>query len=118
MKHWSWDNPRSFRDQVDRSNPQTIKSGKVKRTSERSSRHSSPDLRAKIEPPSCWQCKPGHLLAVGPPYWDEIIDQDDDDGNWADPGMPSGGWTCPGDGNDNDYGTGEADTEGCEKANG
>jgi hypothetical protein len=42
-----------FGDQVDRSNPQTTSSGKVKRTSERFSWHGSDDLRATIEPPSC-----------------------------------------------------------------
>jgi hypothetical protein len=28
---------------------------------------------------------------VRPLHWDETIDEDDDDDNWADPGAPSGG---------------------------
>jgi hypothetical protein len=55
MNNWRWDNPWCFRDQVDRSNPQTTSSGKVKRTGERFSWYGSDDLRAKIEPPSCRQ---------------------------------------------------------------
>jgi len=86
MNNWRWDNPLAFRDQVDRSNPQTASSGKVKRTGECFSWYSSNDLRAKIEPPSCGQYKPGDFLAVGPPNWDELIDKDDDDENWAYPG--------------------------------
>jgi len=35
MNNWRCDNPHAFGDQVDRSNPQTTSSGKVKRTSER-----------------------------------------------------------------------------------
>jgi len=81
MNNWRWDNPRAFGDQVDRSNPQTTSSGKVKRTGERFSWYSSDDLRAKIEPPSCRQYKPGDFLAVRPLNWDEIIDEDDDDDN-------------------------------------
>jgi len=53
MNNWRWDNPCAFRDQVNRSNPQTTSLGKVKRTSERFSWYGSNDLRAKIEPPSC-----------------------------------------------------------------
>jgi len=34
MNNWRWDNPRPFGDQVDRSNPQTTSSGKVKHTGE------------------------------------------------------------------------------------
>jgi hypothetical protein len=55
MNNWRWDNPRAFRDQVDRSNPQTTSSGKVERTCARFSWYSSDDLRAKIEQPSCRQ---------------------------------------------------------------
>jgi hypothetical protein len=115
MNNWRWDNPRAFRDQVDRSNPQTTRSGKVKRTDERFSSYCSDDLRAKIAPPSCQQYKPGDFLAVRPLNWDEIIDEDDDDDNWADPGAPSGGSSRPGDGNDNDDGESEEDTQGGEK---
>ena len=118
MNNWRWDNPRAFGDQVDRSNPQTTSSGKVKRTGERFSWYGSDDLRAKIEPPSCRQYKPGDFLAVRPLNWDEIIDEDDDDDNWADPGAPSGGRSRPGDGNDNDDGESEEDTQGGEKGTG
>jgi hypothetical protein len=118
MNSWRWDNPHTFGDQVDRSNPQTTSSGKIKRTGERFSWYGSDDLRAKIEPPSCQQYKPGDFLAVRPLNWDEIIDEDDDDENWADPGVPSGGRSRPGDGNDNDDGEGEEDTQGGEKGTG
>jgi hypothetical protein len=118
MKNWRWDNPRAFGDQVDHSNPQTTSSGKVIRTCERFSWYGRDDLRAKIEPPSCRQYKPGDFLAVRPLNWDEIIDEDDDDDNWADPGAPSGGRSRPGDGNDNDNGESEEDTQGGEKGTG
>jgi hypothetical protein len=48
----------------------------------------------------------------------EIIDEDDDDDNWADPGVLSGGRSCPGDGNENDNGKSEDDTQGAEKGTG
>ena len=76
------------------------------------------DLRAKINPPSCRQYKPGDFLAVRPLNWDEIIDEDDDDDNWADPGVPSGGRSRPSDGNDNDDSEGEEDMQGSEKGTG
>jgi len=107
MNNWRLDNPHAFGDQVDRSNPQTTRSGKVKRTGERFSWYGSDDLRLKIEPPSCWQYKPGDILAIRPLNWDEIIDEDDDDDNWADPGAPSGGRSHPSDSNDNDDSEGE-----------
>jgi hypothetical protein len=66
MNNWRWDNPHAFGDQIDRSNPQTTSSGKVKRTSERVSSYGSDDLRAMIEPPICRQYKPGDFLAVRP----------------------------------------------------
>jgi len=115
MNNWRWNNPDAFGDQVDRSNPQTTSSGKVKRTSECFSWYSSDDLRAKIEPPSCRQYKPDDFLAVRPLNWDEIINEDDDDKNWEDPGAPSGGSSRPGDSNDHDNGEGEEDTQGGEK---
>ena len=118
MHNWGWDNPHAFGDQVDRSNRQTTSSGKVKRTSELFSWYSSDDLRPEIEPPSRRQYKPGDFLAVRPLNWDEIIDQDDDDENWADPGAPSGGRSHPGDDNDNDDGDGEEDTQGGENGTG
>src|SRR5882757_2348340 len=95
MKNWRWYNPCGFGDQVDRSNPQTTSSGKVKHTGERFSWYSSDDLRAMIEPPSCQQYKPGNFLAVRPLNWDEIIDKDDDDEKCADPGAPSSGRSRP-----------------------
>jgi len=104
MNNWRWDNPRAFGDLVDLSNPQTTSSGKVKRTRERFCCYGSDDPRAKIEPPCCRQYKPGDFLALRPLNWDEIIDEDDDDDNWVDPGAPSGGRSRPGDGNDNDDG--------------
>jgi len=118
MNNWRWDNPHAFGDQVNRSNPQTTSLGKVTRTDERFSWYCSDDLRAKIEPPSCRQYKPGDFLAVSPLNCDEIIDEDDDDENWADHGAPSGGRSRPGDGNDNDNGEGEEDTQGGEKGTG
>jgi hypothetical protein len=118
MNNWRWDNPRAFGDQVDRSNPPTTSSGKVKRTCERFSWYGSDDLRAKIEPPSYRQYKPGDFLAIRPLNWDEIIDEDDEDDNWADPGALSGGRSRPDDGNDNDDGESEEDTQGGEKGTG
>jgi hypothetical protein len=90
----------------------------IKRTSEQYSWHGSDDIRAKIEPPSCRQYKPSNVLGVRPLNWDELIDEDDDDENWADPGAPCDGRSRPGDGNDTDNGEGEEDTQGCEKGTG
>jgi len=118
MNNWRWDNPRGFGDQVDCSNPQLTRSGKAKRTGERFSWYSSDDLRAKIEPPSCRQYKLGDFLAVKQLNWDEIINEDDDDDDWADPSAPSGGMSTPGDGNDNYNGESEEDTQGGEKGTG
>jgi hypothetical protein len=118
MNNWRWDNPHALGDQVDSSNPQTTSLGKVTRTSERVSWYGSDDLRAKIELPSCRQYKPGDFLAVRPLNWDEIIDKDDDNENWADPGAPSGGRSRPGDDNANYDGEGEEDTQGGEKGTG
>ena len=118
MNIWRWDNPRAFGDEVDRSNTQTTSSGKVKRTGERFSWFGSDDPRATIDRPRCRQYKPGDILAVGPLNWDDIIDEDDDDENWVDPGAPSGGRSRPGYGNDNDNGEGEEDTQGGEKGTG
>jgi len=115
MNNWRWDNPRAFWDQVNRSNPQSTSSEKVKHTGEHFSWYGSDDLRAKIEPPSCRLYKPGDFLAVRPLNWDEIIDENDDDDNWADPGAPSGVRSRPNDGNDNDDSEGEEDTQGGEK---
>jgi hypothetical protein len=118
MHNWRWRNPRALGDQVDRSNLQTTSTGKVKLTGERFSRYHSDDLRAKIEPPSCLQYKPGDFLAIEPLNWDEIIDNDDDDDIWAEPRAPRSGTSSPSDGNDNDYSEGEEDTPGGEKGTG
>jgi hypothetical protein len=118
MNNWRWDNPDAFGDQVDRSNPQTPSSGTVKRTGERFSWYGSDHLRSQIEPPSCRQYKPGDFLAVRPLNWDEIIDENDDDENWADPGAPRGGRSHPGDGNGHDNGEGEEDMQGGDKGTG
>jgi hypothetical protein len=84
----------------------------LKRTGERFTWYCSDDLRATIEPPNCQQYKPGVFLSVRPLNWDEIIDEDHDDLNWADAGAPSGGRSRPGDGNDNDDCEREEDTLG------
>jgi hypothetical protein len=115
MNNWRWNNPRAFRDHVDRSNPQTTSSGKVKRTGEHFSWYASNDLRAKIELPSCRQYKPGNILAVRPLNWDEITDEEDGDNNSADPRAPRFGRSRPSDGNDNDNCEGEEDTKSGEK---
>jgi len=64
------------------------------------------------------QYKPGDFLAIRPLNWDEIIDEDDDDDNWADPGVTSGGSSHHGNGNDNEDGEGEEDMQGAEKRTG
>jgi hypothetical protein len=115
MNNRKWDDPRPFRDQVDRSNPQTTSLCKVIQTGERFSWYGSDDIRAKIEPPSCRQCKPDDFLAVRPLNGDEIIYEDDDDDNCAYTGKLRGGRSGPGDGNDNDDGKGEEDMQGGER---
>jgi len=118
MNIWRWDYPRAFGDQVNQSNPQTRSSGKVKRTSQCFSWYGSDDPRAKIELPCCRQYKPGDFLAVRALHWDEIIDEDDDDENWADPGAPSSGRSHAGQCIDHDDGEGEEHTLGGEKGTG
>jgi hypothetical protein len=113
-----WNNPRAFGDQVDLSNLQTATSGKVKPTTEHFSCYGSDDLRSTIEPPRCRQYKRGDFMDVRPLNWDEIIDDDDDDENWADLGALSGGRSRPGDCNDNANGEGEEDTQGGKKGTG
>ena len=113
-----WDNPSAFGDQVDCSNPQTTSSGNVQRTGQRFSWYRSDELRANIDPASCRQYKPGDFLAIRPLNWGEIIDQDDDNDNSVDPGLPSGGRRRPSDGNDNDNSEGEEDTQSGEKGTG
>jgi len=109
------ENPWAFGDQVKLSNQQTTSSGKVKRTSERFPWHGCVDLRGKIDLPSCWQYKTDDFLAIRPLNWDEKIDKDNDEENWADPGARSGGSSRPADGNDNDDGQGERTMQGGEK---
>jgi len=118
MNSCRWDNPRAFGDQVNRSNPETTSSGKVKPTGEGFSWSGIDDHRAKIEAPSCWQYKPGDFRAVRRLNWDDINDENDDDESWADSGGPSEGKRHPGDGNDNDDSEGEEDMQGGEKSRG
>jgi len=87
----------------------------VKRSSEGFSWYGSDNLRAQIDLPSCQQYKPGDCLAIGTLNWDDIIDEHDDDQNRADPGAPSGGRSCHGNGNENDDGEGEEDMQGVAK---
>jgi len=110
--------PRAFGDQVDLTISWTSSSGKVKRTSEHFSWHGSDDPRAKIEPPSYRQYKPGGFLGVRLLNWDEIIDEDDDDEYSADSGEPSGGRDHSGDGDDNDDSDGEEDKQAGETGTG
>jgi len=118
MNNWRWDNRCAFGDHIDRSNQQTTSSGKVKRTGECFSWYGSDDFRAMIELPSCWKYKLGNFLAIRPLNWDGIIDEDDVDENWADPGAPSAGRSRPSDSNENDDGEGEEDTQCGEKETG
>jgi len=115
MNNGRWDNPRAFGDHIDHTNWQTTCSGKVKRTGERFSWYSRDDLMEKIELPSCRQYKPGDFLAVRPLNPERIIDEDDDDDNWADRGGPRCGRSRPADGNHNDNGQSDEDTQGGEK---
>jgi hypothetical protein len=57
-------------------------------------------------------------MAVRSLNWDEIINEDDDDENWADPRVPSSGRSHPGHDNDNDNGQGQKDTQSSEKGTG
>jgi len=112
MNSWRWNTPCAFRDQVDSSSPQTTSSGKVECNGKLFSCYCCDDLWAKIEPPSCQQYKLGYVLGFRPLNWNEIIDEDDDVKNRADPGAPRGGRSLPAGGNDNDNGEGVVDTEG------
>jgi hypothetical protein len=114
MNNGWWDNHHAFGDQVDRSNPQTTSMGKVEHTIECFSWYGCDNLSANIEPPSLRHYKPCDFLGVRPLNWDEIIDKDDHDEYWADPGTPSGGRSGPVVDNDNDDGDGEEDTQGGE----
>jgi hypothetical protein len=118
MNNWRWDDPRAFGDQVDRSNAQTSSTGMVQRTGEHFSWFVSDDIRAKIERSSGRQYKAGDFLAVKPVNWDEIIDENDEDDNWADPEAPSGGRSLSCNAIDNDDGESEEDTQGGAKGTG
>jgi len=118
MNNWRWDNPHAFRDLVDHSNPQTPSLGKVKHTGKRISWYGSNDPRATTDPPRCRLYKPDNFLAMRPLNWDEIIEEEDDDENKVDPGAPSGGWSGPGNGNDNDDGKGEEHMQGGDNGTG
>jgi hypothetical protein len=67
-----------------------------------------------IESPIRRQLEPGNFVAIPRLHWDEIIDEDDDDANWADARVPSCGRSYPADGNDNNEGHGEEDAKGGE----
>jgi len=71
--------------------------------------------RAMIEPPSFRQYEPGDFQAFRLLNWNEIINKDDEDENWGDPGVLSSGRSSPGVGNDNDNGQGEEEMQGSEK---
>jgi hypothetical protein len=118
MNNGRWDNHPAFGDQVDHNNLQTTRSRKVKRSAEHFSLYGSDDLRANIETPSCWQYEAEDVLAVKPLSSDEIINEHDDDENWADPGATCSGRCRPGDGNDNVIGDGEEDEQGGENRTG
>jgi hypothetical protein len=91
---------------------------KVKRSSEGFSWYNCDDLRAQIETQICQKYKPGDFREVRPLNWDEIIEQDDDDDSWADPGAPSCRSMRPGYGNDIEVGESEENTQGAQKATG
>jgi len=65
---------------------------------------------AKIEVATCRQYNPGDFVVVRPKNWAKLIEEDDNDEHGADPGAPSCGWWCHGDGNDNEDGEGQEDT--------
>jgi len=90
MKHWRFDIPRALGNQVDCLHLQARSSGKVKHTGEHFSWYGSDDPRAKLKLASCRQYKPGNCLAGRPLNRDEIIDDDNDDENWAEQEVSSG----------------------------
>ena len=57
-------------------------------------------------------------MAVRTLNWDEIIDANDQNEKWEDPGAPSSGRSRPSYGNDNYDGEGEEDTQGSERGTG
>jgi len=118
MINWQWDNPRALRYGVEQFNPETPSSGKVKHYHEDFSWYGSDVLRATIEPPSCSHYKPTECVAIRPLNGDGMINEDDDDENWVDPGGPSSGRSRVSDDNDNDDTEGEEETHGGEKGTG
>jgi len=60
-----------------------------------------------IEPRRCQQYKPDDILPIRPLNWDDTIDEDTDDVNWADPEVSSGGRSHPSDDNYIDDGEGQ-----------
>jgi len=118
MNNWRSDSSGAFDSQVNHSNAQITGSENVKPTSEHFSSYGSNDPRAMIEPPSCQEYKPGEFLAIRPVNWDAIIQQDDDDENWADPRAPSVRRSHPSDWNANDDKEVEEDTQGGEQGTG
>jgi hypothetical protein len=99
MIDWRWDHPRAFGDQSNRFIPLTTSLRKVKCTGKSFSWYSSNNLRSKIQSAWCRQYKLGDFVAVGPLNWDEIIDDDDDNKDCTDPGVPKGRMSRPRDGN-------------------
>jgi hypothetical protein len=102
MKDWTWDNPRAFRDEVDRPVTQTARSGKVDCTGKRFFWYGTDDLEAKIVQPTCRQYTAGEFQTVRPLNWGETFDDNDNDENWVDPGALSGGRRRHGHVNDTD----------------
>jgi len=82
----------------------------VKWTGEHFTLYISDDLKGKIALPNYWQYKTGYLLAGQGLNRDDIINEDNDDVNCADPAAPSGEMSCHCDGNDNYECEGEVDT--------
>jgi len=110
--NWRQDNPHSFGNEVKHRNPQTTSSGKFKPTCHRFAWYGSDDLRGKIGPPSCRQWKPSNYLGVRQLNCDKIIDKVDDEQNWVDPGVWSGGRRDPCIGNVNDDGDSGVNRQG------
>jgi len=118
MMSGQWDSPCAVVVHVDHSNALRNSSGTVNCTYKSFSRYRQNDFRAKIEPPSCLQYKPGTLQGVGLLNRDEKIDEDERDGNWVDSVVPSSGMSRPLKANNNDEGKGEDDMQGGEKVTG
>ena len=92
MNNWRWHNPHAFGDQVDCANLQRTSLGMVLCAGMRFSLYGSDDFRAMVELPCGEWYKPDDFLAVRSLNWNEVIDKDDDEKNWADTGVPSSDW--------------------------